>query len=207
MQKHKIPKSRCEKTLAKLASGDDAQVIVKEFGKSKVYYISQEGLPALTEEEIREKNANIEELRGQIEAKGSVVAGLRGELQQLASRKTLEELEEAIRREQEEEKALEDKLEGYRTGGVVAIKKEDVEKVEGEVRENVGLWRKRKRSLYDIWGAMTENVEGNVDKMWAKIGVEEDVKTDDIGLVEDAEKVLGVGGIGRGGKRILLGGK
>jgi hypothetical protein len=63
--------------------------------------------------------------------------------------------------------------------------------VEGEVRKNVGLWRKRKRSLYDIWGAMTENADGNVDKMWSKIGVEEDVRTDDVGLVEDAEKLLG----------------
>jgi len=86
MQKHKIPKSRCEKTLVKLASGDDAQVVVKEFGKSKVYYISQEGLPALSEEEIREKNACIEESRRAIEEKGAVVAGLKAELQQLTSR-------------------------------------------------------------------------------------------------------------------------
>ena len=32
MQKHKIPKSKCDKTLAKLASGDSAPVVVKEFG-------------------------------------------------------------------------------------------------------------------------------------------------------------------------------
>jgi hypothetical protein len=191
MQKHKIPKSRCEKTLVKLASGDDAQVVVKEFGKSKVYYISQEGLPALSEEEIREKNACIEESRRAIEEKGAVVAGLKAELQQLTSRKTLEELEAAISAAEKEAEALEKKLEGYTEGNVVAIKKEDVDKVEGEVRKNVGLWRKRKRSLYDIWGAMTENADGNVDKMWSKIGVEEDVRTDDIGLVEDAEKLLG----------------
>jgi hypothetical protein len=32
MQKHKIPKSKCDKTLAKLASGENAPVVLKEFG-------------------------------------------------------------------------------------------------------------------------------------------------------------------------------
>ena len=32
MQKHKIPKSKCDKTLAKLASGANAPVVLKEFG-------------------------------------------------------------------------------------------------------------------------------------------------------------------------------
>ena len=65
-------------------------------GKSKVYYISQEGLPSLTDEEIRAKTAEIAEIRAAIEEKRPLVAAVKNELKDLQSRRTLEELKELI---------------------------------------------------------------------------------------------------------------
>jgi hypothetical protein len=190
MQKHKIPKSKCDKTLAKLASGDNPAVILKEFGKSKVYYISQEGLPALTDEEISGKNAELIELREAIGEREASLSALKSELRTYESRKTIEELKDTILALEKEEGMLAAKLEERVSGGVVAIKKEDVDKVENEVKKNLQLWRKRKRSFNDIWGELAENMDVNQKTVWDKIGVEMDVAEDEIGRVEDAEKAL-----------------
>jgi hypothetical protein len=190
MQKHKIPKSKCDKTLAKLASGDNPAVILKEFGKSKVYYISQEGLPALTDEEISGKNAELIELREAIGEREASFSALKSELRTYESRKTIEELKDTILALEKEEGMLAAKLEERVSGGVVAIKKEDVDKVENEVKKNLQLWRKRKRSFNDIWGELAENMDVNQKTVWDKIGVEMDVAEDEIGRVEDAEKAL-----------------
>ena len=163
-------------------------------GKSKVYYISQEGLPSLTEEEIRAKNAEIEALRAAIEEKRPVVSALKQELRALGARKTLEELQEAINGLEAEDARLGAELASRQSGEVVAIKKEDVDKVEKEVAQNVQLWRKRKRSFGDIWAEVAQEMDGDVKALWEKLGVETDVGDDEIGRVEDAEQVLKGGG-------------
>jgi 26S proteasome regulatory subunit (ATPase 3-interacting protein) len=188
MQKHKIPKSKVEKTLAKLASGDSPTVTCKEFGKSKVYFVAQEGLPTLSDEEIKAKSAEIMRLKTVCEEKKAAVEALRVELRKYSSRKTAEQLQEMIDALEREDEMLEKRLEENRNGGVVAIKKEDVEKVESEVKKNLGLWKKRKRSFDDIWGAVSENMDLNKKAVWEKIGVEIDGGVG--GSLKDVEEAL-----------------
>ncbi len=115
---------------------------------------------------------------------------VKNELKDLKSRRTLEELKESIAGLEEEDKRLGDDLEGRQSGDVTVIKKEDVDKVVQDVEMNVQVWKKRKRSFGDIWSEVTQEMDGDVKSLWEKLGVETDVGGDEIGKVEDAEKVL-----------------
>ena len=125
-----------------------------------------------------------------IEEKRPLVAAVKNELKELQSRRTLEELKEAIVELEEEEKRLGTDLAGRQSGDVPVIKKEDVDKVVKDVEKNVQVWKKRKRSLGDIWSEVTQEMDGDVKSLWEKLGVETDVGGDGIGKLEDAEKVL-----------------
>lgn len=115
---------------------------------------------------------------------------MKNELKELQSRRTLEELKEAIVELEEEEKRLGTDLAGRQSGDVPVIKKEDVDKVVKDVEKNVQVWKKRKRSFGDIWSEVTQEMDGDVKALWEKLGVETDVGGDGIGKLEDAEKVL-----------------
>lgn len=119
-----------------------------------------------------------------------MVEAVKNELKDLKSRRTLEELKESIAGLEEEDKRLGDDLEGRQSGDVTVIKKEDVDKVVKDVEMNVQVWKKRKRSFGDIWSEVTQEMDGDVKSLWEKLGVETDVGGDEIGKVEDAEKVL-----------------
>ena len=119
-----------------------------------------------------------------------MVEAVKNELKDLKSRRTLEELKESIAGLEEEDKRLGDDLEGRQSGDVTVIKKEDVDKVVQDVEMNVQVWKKRKRSFGDIWSEVTQEMDGDVKSLWEKLGVETDVGGDEIGKVEDAEKVL-----------------
>jgi hypothetical protein len=119
-----------------------------------------------------------------------LVEAVKNELKDLKSRRTLEELKESIAGLEEEDKRLGDDLEGRQSGDVTVIKKEDVDKVVKDVEMNVQVWKKRKRSFGDIWSEVTQEMDGDVKSLWEKLGVETDVGGDEIGKVEDAEKVL-----------------
>ena len=69
-----VKKSQAEKALAKLASS--GKVACKEFGKTKIYFASQEDLPTLSENEIKVKMVEIEGVKNECQVKGAAVSGL-----------------------------------------------------------------------------------------------------------------------------------
>jgi 26S proteasome regulatory subunit (ATPase 3-interacting protein) len=191
MQKHKIPKSKVDKTLAKLSSGESPAVTCKEFGKTKVYFISQEGLPTLSDDEIKAKNAEITQMKSLYDEKKAALGALRFELRGYVTKKTVEELHEICNALEKEDKELDIMLKGQKKHGAVEISKEDMEKVENDVRKNVVLWRKRKRSFEDIWGTVNENIDVNKREVWEKIGIEtDDDGADGLGSLNGIEQVL-----------------
>ena len=69
-----MKKSQADKALANLASS--GKVVCKEFGKTKIYFASQEELPTLSEDEIKDKMAQIEGIKSECQVKGAAVSVL-----------------------------------------------------------------------------------------------------------------------------------
>lgn len=172
LQKHKVPKSKVDKALVKLASS--GVLTCKEFGKAKVYFIRQEELPTLTEEEIKDKIRENDGLKRQIEEKAAVVSKLQRECQKYVSRKTLTDMEDYYHRLQDEAEILDNKLATFRSDDTPQISAQDIAKLEKEIESNVSIWKHRKRSFNDIWNQVSENFDGNKKDLFEDLGVEID---------------------------------
>ena len=172
LQKHKIPKSKVDKALIKLANS--GEVTCKEFGKAKVYFIRQDDLPTLTEEEIKEKTAGNERLKKEVQEKTIVVKELQEECKKYRSRQTLKEMEEVYESLQKESEILDSKLAVLRSADTPQISVEDIVRVEKEIKSNVSIWKSRKRSFHDIWNQVSENFDGNQKDLFESIGIESD---------------------------------
>lgn len=172
LQKHKVPKSKVDKALVKLASS--GVLTCKEFGKAKVYFIRQEELPTLTEEEIKDKIRENDGLKRQIEEKAAVVSKLQRECQKYVSRKTLTDMEDYYHRLQDEAEILDNKLANFRSDDTPQISAQDIAKLEKEIESNVSIWKHRKRSFNDIWNQVSENFDGNKKDLFEDLGVEID---------------------------------
>lgn len=73
-----VKKTQAEKAL--LALAQKGKVRMKEFGKTKIFFRSQEGLPELDPDEKAKKMKEIKELSEKVKAADDVVNGLkRGE--------------------------------------------------------------------------------------------------------------------------------
>lgn len=172
LQKHKVPKSKVDKALVKLASS--GVLTCKEFGKAKVYFVRQEELPTLTEEEIKDKIRENDGLKRQIEEKAAVVSKLQRECQKYVSRKTLTDMEDYYHRLQDEAEILDNKLANFRSDDTPQISAQDIAKLEKEIESNVSIWKHRKRSFNDIWNQVSENFDGNKKDLFEDLGVEID---------------------------------
>lgn len=172
LQKHKIPKSKVDKALIKLANS--GEVTCKEFGKAKVYFICQDDLPTLTEEEIKEKTAENDRLKKGVQEKAAVVQQLQEECKKYRSRHTLKEMEDVYQSLQKESEVLDSKLAVLRSADTPQISVEDIVRLEKEIKSNVSIWKSRKRSFHDIWNQVSENFDGNQKDLFENIGIESD---------------------------------
>ena len=101
----------------------------KEFGKAKVYFIRQDDLPSLTEEEIKERSIENDLLKKQVQEKASIVRELQEESKKYRSRQTLKEMEDFYRSMQKESEVLDSKLAVLRSADTPQISAEDIMKV------------------------------------------------------------------------------
>lgn len=176
LQKHKVPKSKVDKALVKLANS--GIVTCKEFGKAKVYFIRQEELPTLSEEEIKTKTIENDRLKKQVQEKSSIVSDLQREYKKYNSRKSLKEMEEYYISLQKESDILDSKLAVLRSADIPQICAEDIVQVEKAIVSNVSIWKSRKRSFHDIWSQVSENFDGNQKDLFENIGIDKDAEDD-----------------------------
>lgn len=186
LQKHKVPKSKVDKALVKLANS--GKVTCKEFGKAKVYFIRQDDLPSLTEEEIKERSIENDLLKKQVQEKASIVRELQEESKKYRSRQTLKEMEDFYRSMQKESEVLDSKLAVLRSADTPQISAEDIMKVEKTIKSNLSVWKSRKRSFTDIWGQISENYDGNQRDLFENIGIEGDQEGELLKIEQNVKK-------------------
>ena len=107
-----VGKTQCVKVLADLAK--KKKLTEGVFGKQKIYWINQEGLKEASAEEIKELDEKIKELKEQIASEEADISQITLEVRQLDAALTDEQLDVEIKKYEDNNKKMLDKLEKLR---------------------------------------------------------------------------------------------
>ncbi|QDZ21939.1 Tat binding protein 1-interacting protein [Chloropicon primus] len=176
LQTKKVKKSQVEKALDALVS--QKKVTRKEFGKTKIYFLTQENLEKASSEELAALNKKAADLKASVEAERQGLASMKKELAKLKTESTAEEIEGEIKSSEKsiaEMRAKLDKL-NSKSG---SVSKESFTEAQLQLQQNLVLWRKYKKIFNEIWYAMADSMGDGFDKKKEKkllgdIGVETD---------------------------------
>ncbi|KAG7667917.1 putative Homologous-pairing protein 2-like protein [Nannochloris sp. 'desiccata'] len=167
-----VKKSQAEKALDALA--DKGSIVRKEFGKTKIYFPSQEGLAELEPEEKAAKLEEIRSLAEQVKKMDVDVAALRKEVTASSASLSVEQLQEKFTSLQERSEILNKKLASHRSGAGPKISASDVSAAETKLQRMLDVWSKRRRTFMNLWSEMSENIEGKQADIFEDIGVDTD---------------------------------
>uniref|UniRef100_A0A7S0YNC8 Homologous-pairing protein 2 homolog n=1 Tax=Polytomella parva TaxID=51329 RepID=A0A7S0YNC8_9CHLO len=153
--------------------GESQRIIVKEFGKTKLFLPNQTQFSVLSKEEYDLKKNEIKELQEAYQKEAAELKDLEQELQQWKNSLSDEELELEIKRlskQLDEQQCRIVKL----SSGAALIPPEERQAVEKRFALVTDIWRKR-RSIFDnIWGPISEGLEGKTSDLFEEIGVDTD---------------------------------
>lgn len=172
--------------MASLAS--KGEIVCKEFGKTKIYFASQENRATLSDEELRDKMSRIEGLKKEVAGMAEAVGVLQQECKKLQSSKTLGEMEKEYDGLKGEAEELDGRLAVLRNGEVKQISPVEIKEVEKSIDSCLTAWKSRKRSFKNVWDTVSENLNGNQKDLFESIGIEED--EDDVAALEKSVKAF-----------------
>lgn len=181
-----MKKSQADKALASLAG--QGQIVCKEFGKTKIYFATQEDRVTLSDEEMKEKVSRIEALKKDVAGMAEAVGALQQEYRKLKSSKTLGEMEDEYAALQREAEELDGKLAVLRNGEVEQISPAEIKGVEKSIESCLTAWKSRKRIFKNVWDTVSENLNGNQKDLFESIGIEED--EEDVAVLEKSVKAF-----------------
>eukprot|EP01135_Chromosphaera_perkinsii_P003756 Nk52_evm2s255 gene=Nk52_evmTU2s255 len=174
-----IGKTQVVKSLAAL--GQSKKLIEKEYGKSKVYAPTQHDQTKVSEEEMKEMDTRINELKEQVKSTKTIANDKQKELTALLSNEPLEEIHARIEVVKEANGKLEKKLDTLKGGDCQLLTKEQINSLNANVEKTRATFRKRKRMCNNILDAILEGYPKSKKELYEQIGIEMD---------EQAEKQL-----------------
>jgi 26S proteasome regulatory subunit, ATPase 3, interacting protein len=166
-----VKKTQAEKALMALAEA--GKIVCKEFGKTKVFFATQEGLAQMDPGEKTAALSRIKDLGEACKNEEATVATLRRDLASANSTLTVPELQERVSDLLRDASALEEKLNVLRNGATL-VSAADVARIQAECVRMVDAWGRRKRSFRAVWDAVSENVDGKQSDIFEDMGVESD---------------------------------
>ncbi|GJP55608.1 hypothetical protein CLOM_g14557 [Closterium sp. NIES-68] len=176
LQKYSIKKTAVQKALD--AAAARGEVAFKDYGKQRIFMARQDvldvpdtaGLDALKarNEQIREHAMRLKDECG---AREKEVLALEQTL-------TEEEIEQQRQRMEEENAAMEARLEVLRDGGN-QITSSQRQQAEEQYQRFMGLWRKRKRLFNVFFSTVTDGMSRNLKEFQEELGIETD---EDVGV-------------------------
>ncbi|KAK2079777.1 hypothetical protein QBZ16_002172 [Prototheca wickerhamii] len=165
-------KTQVDKALASLA--DSGKIKCKEFGKTKIYFALQEGLPELDPKQKEQMLAEITQLQAQCKEHEAKVATQRKELALLKSALTVQELQDRIAERQRESEEVRAKLARARESEEAEVSAEDLEAAEKAFSKGVQTWERLRKMFRNIWDTVRENVDANQADLFEEMGVDTD---------------------------------
>lgn len=166
-----VKKAQAEKALEALT--EQGKLNRKEFGKTKLYIPSQEGLAALSPEETAAKAERIKQLQEECKREDDAVAALRRELASASSALTLQEIQQQIEQLTQQSQQQAQKL-AQLQGGARLVSAADVAKVEKVYQTLFEAWARYRRQFRSVWDAVSEGLDGKEEALLEEIGVDSD---------------------------------
>eukprot|EP01086_Lenisia_limosa_P011346 TRINITY_DN37068_c0_g1_i1.p1 TRINITY_DN37068_c0_g1~~TRINITY_DN37068_c0_g1_i1.p1 ORF type:complete len:222 (+),score=61.52 TRINITY_DN37068_c0_g1_i1:46-711(+) len=167
----KIKKTQMQKCLDSLVV--DQKIILKEWGKSKIYACRQDQFPKVAPEQMASIDETIKKVAEEASRIAKEVAVLKTEFQQLTAKPVLENLKSLMEDLRKELDTKTESLKDLRENATV-ISDEDQVNVKTKLKNNVAAWRKRKRTVNDMVGAISEASGKRPRELHEDIGIETD---------------------------------
>eukprot|EP00698_Gefionella_okellyi_P009123 TRINITY_DN2293_c0_g1_i1.p1 TRINITY_DN2293_c0_g1~~TRINITY_DN2293_c0_g1_i1.p1 ORF type:complete len:207 (-),score=39.00 TRINITY_DN2293_c0_g1_i1:54-674(-) len=178
-----LKKAQVQKSLDSLVS--DGKVMAKDYGKQKIYCISQGLFETPSAAKFSELELQTSTASEQLQKLQQETHVLSADVRKLQSTLTEEEL---FKREQElvaETRNMETRLVQLRSGAVL-VTPEQRQRAQAQYESTRGAWRKRKALCMDVVRMIADNMQTKVAEFMETVGVESD---ESVGVLFDATAV------------------
>eukprot|EP01095_Lingulamoeba_sp_RSL-Kostka_P004439 TRINITY_DN1565_c0_g1_i5.p2 TRINITY_DN1565_c0_g1~~TRINITY_DN1565_c0_g1_i5.p2 ORF type:complete len:300 (+),score=108.61 TRINITY_DN1565_c0_g1_i5:95-994(+) len=143
------------------------------FGRTKLYYRSQDGLEEIDSEQLKALDNEMKEQKDRITELSTKNSKLKSTIKSYKSALTNEEIENRIKELTEQNETLEEKISICKEKSK-DINTDQIVKLEKEFESTRKEWRKRKRTFKEIIGKVTESGEITYKSLKEELGFEED---------------------------------
>ncbi|XP_051570926.1 homologous-pairing protein 2 homolog [Myxocyprinus asiaticus] len=166
-----LGKTAVVKAMEQLAQ--EGKIREKVYGKQKIYFADQSQFADVSDAELKEMDSRITEINTQVQTISQSSRQLDTELKELNSSLTTAEMKAQIRELQAECSGYRERLNKIKTA-TNHVTPEEREKVYKERELYVKEWRKRKRLVSDMVGAILEGYPKSKKQFLEEAGVETD---------------------------------
>ncbi|XP_066499155.1 homologous-pairing protein 2 homolog [Hoplias malabaricus] len=170
-KEHGFGKTAVVKAMEQLAQ--DGRIKEKVYGKQKIYFADQSQFADVSDADLKEMDNHISELNSQVQTVSQACRQLDAELKELNSSLTTAEMTSQIKELKSETGDYKERLEKIKSA-TNHVTPEEREKVYKERSLYVKEWKKRKRLVSDMIGAILEGYPKSKKQFLEEVGVETD---------------------------------
>jgi len=152
---------------------DEKILDCKAYKKLKYYWLNQ-AIVETSEEAMEELREKVKKEEAESNTLGAKLRTLEGNVSSLSSEMSNEVLRKRIVELQKENERLSGTIQKLKKGGGSSRSNADSEKILKRYGELVKEWKKRKRIVADVVGAISEGSGKNEKKLYEDIGLEKD---------------------------------
>ncbi|CAJ0760793.1 15408_t:CDS:2 [Entrophospora sp. SA101] len=178
-----VTKTVAQKVLNSLVEKNE--INCKPYGKQYVYYIKQDQLESPSSEELLTMDAEIEDLKKEINEFKEKNRRLQSEFNGLNSSLTNKQIDERIEIVKEENQKYGERLQVLQSG-TIQISDEEKKQIDEGYEKNRKLWRQRKRMFYDMFNLILDYTEKKKTDFMEEL----DIELDPVEIDEDPLKDL-----------------
>ncbi|KAI8818713.1 Tat binding protein 1-interacting protein [Fimicolochytrium jonesii] len=154
---------------------EEQQIHGKLFGKQWVYVAKQDEFEVPSKEELDSMDVKIAELKERVFIARDEIKQAQAELSTISSSLTTDQIEAKLKAVEAENESYESRLSTLRSGAAVSnMSVEDRAKLDRDLDTMRKHWRIRKRMFNEMWGTVTESIQGNLAEFRETVGIETD---------------------------------
>ncbi|KAI9092873.1 homologous-pairing protein 2 [Phlyctochytrium arcticum] len=168
-----VGKTIVTKCLTSLA--EEQQIHAKLNGKQWVYVAKQDDIEVPSRAELDSMDVKIAALKEEVQGLKEETRQAQSKLSSLRNSLTNAQIEESLEALNKENARLAQRLQTAQSGaGAQQLSKADRDRIDNEVESMRKEWRKRKRMFDEMFGAVTENLQGSLAEFREAVGIETD---------------------------------
>ena len=173
----RIKKTQTQRICDELVA--DKILVLKEYGKAKIYVINQDLYPDTSTEDLEKLDDQIKVRKEEMDKFQAQLKELQAEFKKITIEPTNQELDDMIKKLEKEESELSKKVSVFENKKTKTISEEDMKKIEQKCKVYETEWKKRKRGCMDMINTISDGMDKNKKDLIEEIGIETD---EDLGV-------------------------